>query len=115
VSGGWITTSGTIANNLHVCVRHTASTTSNQFTESVLTVDTVSARFIVSTGSPIRVCNLDIDGDLLVSATKDWLVYLRASLGFSPNAAVQGTGITEAQWNAMRPSINANCGTNFLP
>ena|GEM_PF-5100402 len=38
---------------------------------------------------------------------------LRASLGFNATAAVQGTGITEAQWNAARPLINANCGTNF--
>lgn len=112
-SSTFVSTSGTVSNGQYVCVRHTASSVANQFTETLLNVDTQSARFIVSTGSPIRVCNLDIDGDLLLSATKEWLLMLRASLGFNATAAVQGTGITEAQWNAARPLINANCGTNF--
>ena len=73
--------------------------------------------FVVSTGTPFTSCNLDMDGDTLLSSTKEWLVLLRASLGFTGTgtATTAGTGISAAQWTAARPLINANCGTNFGP
>ena len=56
-----------------------------------------------------------MDGDTLLSATKEWLVLLRASLGFTGAATTAGTGISAGQWTIARPLINANCGTNFAP
>ena len=65
--------------------------------------------------SVTAVCNLDMDGDTLLTASKEWLVLMRASLGFTGAATTAGTGISAAQWATARPSINANCGTNFAP
>jgi hypothetical protein len=58
-------------------------------------------------------CNLDMDGDGLLTATKEGLVLLRAMLGFSSTAVTTGTGISDAQWSVARPLLNENCGTNF--
>ena len=60
-------------------------------------------------------CKLDMDGDNLVSATREGLVLIRAMLGFGAAAAVSGTGITQSQWDATRNNLNANCGTSFSP
>jgi hypothetical protein len=62
---------------------------------------------------PVTACNLDMDGDAQVQATKEGLVLLRSMLGLNAAAAVAGTGITEAQWNATRANLNANCGTSL--
>jgi hypothetical protein len=63
----------------------------------------------------VTACKLDMDGDNQVAATKEGLVILRAMLGFTAATAVSNTGISEAQWNATRANLNANCGTNFAP
>ena len=60
-------------------------------------------------------CKLDMDGDNQVTATREGLVLLRSMLGFSAAVAVGGTGISQAQWDATRNNLNANCGTNFSP
>jgi F5/8 type C domain len=60
-------------------------------------------------------CNLDMDSDAQLIATKEGLVLLRAMLGLNGTAITNGTGISEAQWSAARPLINENCGTNFAP
>jgi hypothetical protein len=58
-------------------------------------------------------CKLDMDGDNAVLATKEGLVLLRSMLGFSSAAATANTGITQAQWDATRANLNANCGTSL--
>ena len=58
-------------------------------------------------------CNLDMDGDSVLTGNKEGLVLLRAMLGFTGTATTAGTGITAAQWTTARPLINANCGTSF--
>ena len=58
-------------------------------------------------------CSLDMDGVDGVQAFREGLVLLRSMLGFSSSAAVAGTGITEAQWNATKANLNSNCGTAF--
>ena len=65
--------------------------------------------------SATAACNLDMDGDTLLTASKEWLVLMRASLGFTGAATTAGTDISADQWATARPSINANCGTNFGP
>ncbi len=60
-------------------------------------------------------CKLDMDGDNQVRATREGLVLLRAMLGFSGSAVINGTGISQGQWDAARNNLNANCGTNFTP
>ena len=69
----------------------------------------------VGTVSATAACNLDMDGDALITASKEWLVLMRASLGFTGAATTAGIGISAAQWATARPLINANCGTNFGP
>ena len=61
------------------------------------------------------VCNLDMDGDNQLTASKEGLVLLRAMLGFTGNAVTTSTGISVGQWAAARPAINSNCGTSFAP
>jgi len=60
-------------------------------------------------------CRLDMDGDNLLSASKEGLVLLRSMLGMSGAAVVNGTGITLAQWNATRTNLNTHCGANLVP
>ena len=60
-------------------------------------------------------CSLDMDGDSLVQANKEGLVLVRAMLGFSTANAVVGSGISQAQWAAVKANLNANCGTSFTP
>jgi len=60
-------------------------------------------------------CKLDMDGDNQVRANKEGLVLLRAMLGFSGSNVVNGTGISQGQWDAVRNNLNANCGTSFAP
>ena len=116
VSGGFVSTIGTVTNGHYVCARHTASAATNQVTQTVVHIGAAAASFSVSTGTAFAAaCNLDLDGDSLLTPTKEWLVFLRASLGFTGAATTNGTGITPAQWAAARPLINANCGTNFAP
>lgn len=58
-------------------------------------------------------CKLDMDGDNVVLASKGGLVLARAMLGLSDAAAVAGTGVTLSQWQAIKLSLNLNCGTSF--
>ncbi len=58
-------------------------------------------------------CKLDMDGDNGVLAMKEGLVLLRSMLGFSSTAATANTGISQAQWDATRANLNANCGTSL--
>lgn len=60
-------------------------------------------------------CKLDMDGDNQVRANKEGLVLLRAMLGFSGSNVVNGTGISQGQWDTVRNNLNANCGTSFAP
>ena len=57
-------------------------------------------------------CNLDMDGDSLLSPTKEGLVLVRAMLGFVGPNVTAGTGLA-ASWATIRANLNANCGTNF--
>jgi hypothetical protein len=60
-------------------------------------------------------CTLDFDGDGQIDATKEGLVLLRAMLNMSGTAVTDGTGVSNAQWQAARTRLNANCGTSFAP
>ncbi|MEQ1594266.1 MAG: choice-of-anchor Q domain-containing protein [Casimicrobium sp.] len=60
-------------------------------------------------------CKLDMDGDSQPRAHKEGLVLLRAMLGFTGSAVINGTGISQPQWDGARNNLNANCGTNFAP
>jgi hypothetical protein len=59
-------------------------------------------------------CKLDMDNDNVVVAGKEGLVLVRSMLGFTSANAVVGTGISQAQWDATKNNLNANCGTNLL-
>ena len=114
-SGAFVTAAGTISNGQYVCARHTAASVRDAATQTTVHIGSTASKFLVTTGTAFAPCNLDMDGDTLLSATKEGLVLLRAMLGFTGAATTVGTGITAAQWNTARPLINANCGTNFAP
>ena len=59
-------------------------------------------------------CNLDMDGDNLLSHSKEGIVLVRAMLGFTGAAVTAGTGLA-APWATIRANLNANCGTSFAP
>ena len=115
ISTGFVSAPGLISNNQYVCARHTSASRLNAGTQTIVNVGGVSGKFLVITGTAFVPCNLDMDGDTIISATKEGLVLLRAMLGFSGATTTAGTGITAAQWATARPLINANCGTNFAP
>jgi len=60
-------------------------------------------------------CKLDMNGDNQLSALSEGLILLRAMFGMTGTAILNGTGITQGQWDAVRNNLNANCGTNFAP
>ena len=113
VSGALLTGPSTVSNGQYVCARHTSAASPNAVTQTNVHVGGAVGRFFVSTGSAFTSCNLDIDGDSLITGNKEGLILLRAMLGFTGAATTAGTGISAAQWAFVRPSINANCGTNF--
>ncbi|MDW8312423.1 MAG: hypothetical protein RMK02_06765, partial [Burkholderiales bacterium] len=103
------TTTALVANNQFLCVRHTSASTVPGMAVSHVLVGSSVAQFVTTTGASGVVCNLDFDDDGQVLASKEGLVLARALLGFSPAAAVVGTGITQAQWEAKRTALRA-CG-----
>ena len=118
VSGGFVSTIGTVTNGHYVCARHTASAATNQVTQTVVHIGGGAASFSVSTGTLFTACSLDVDGNGSVNALTDGLMLVRAMLGFTganvTNGAVVGTP-PRATWAAIQPFLNANCGTNFAP
>ena len=55
-------------------------------------------------------CNLDMNGDGLITAVSEELVIVRALMGVGAGSLLTGTGITAAQYNAVRSRINTSCG-----
>ncbi len=55
-------------------------------------------------------CNLDMNGDGLVTAGREGLVIVRALSGVGAGSLLTGTGITAAQYSAVRSRINTSCG-----
>ncbi len=110
---------GTINNNQYVCVRQVAPASPPTQTKATLVVGGGWADFIVSTGTQITSCNLDIDGSGgAPNAVSDGLMLVRAMLGFTgtnvTNGAIIGTPPRNT-WALIRDYLNQNCGTNFAP
>jgi hypothetical protein len=108
---GWTTTM-TLSNGLYVSVKHFGPLVSGS-AETKLIAGGASFPFRTSTGNAAINCNLDMNADNKLDATREGLILVRAMLGFSSAAVVAGTDVTQGAWNSMRPQINANCGTNF--
>jgi len=96
----------------YITVRHTSANPSGT-AETKLIISGAAYPFRSSTGNANIACNLDMDGNNALSATQEGLILLRAMLGFTGAAVVNGTGVTLGAWDTMRPQINANCGTSF--
>ncbi len=111
VSGGSFVPTANIANNQYLCVRHVSAPTVGTYSESRVVVGGFATKFVTLTGN-LAACNLDMDNDGQVTASKEGLVIARALLGFTPASAVVGTGITQAQWDAKRAGLAA-CGIEF--
>ncbi len=95
----------------YIAVRHSSAASGTA--ETKLIISGTAYPFRSSTGNANIACNLDMNADNNLSATLEGLILVRAMLGFSSAATVAGTGVTQGSWDAMRPQINANCGTNF--
>jgi hypothetical protein len=96
----------------YIAVRHMSANPSGT-AETKLLISGTAYPFRSSTGNANIACNLDMNGNNTLAGTMEGLILLRAMLGFDSAATIAGTGISEAQWNLMRPTINQNCGTNF--
>lgn len=109
----------TLNNNQYVCVRQVAPAFTPGQIKTTLVVGGGWADFIVSTGTQITSCNLDIDGSGgAPNPVSDGLMLVRAMLGFTGTAVTNGaiTGSPPRNtWPLIRDYLNQNCGTNFAP
>lgn len=109
----------TLNNNQYVCVRQVAPAFTPGLNRATLVAGGGWADFIVSTGTQISNCNLDIDGSGgAPNPLADGLMLVRAMLGFTgtavTNGAISGTPPRNT-WALIRDYLNTNCGTNFGP
>ena len=118
LSGGFVSTLGTVANGNYVCARLISPGSNDVQTRIMVHIGAAAANFSVTTGSQVPACTLDVDGDGSINAYSDGLMLLRAMLGFTgtnvTNGAIVGTPPRNT-WALIRPYLNANCGTSFLP
>ena len=118
LSGGFVSTLGSVGNGNYVCSRHTASAANNDVTKTVVHIGVETASFLVSTGTAFTACSLDVDGNGTINALTDGLMIVRAMLGFTGSAVTNGAIVgspPRATWAAIQPFLNSNCGTSFLP
>jgi hypothetical protein len=112
-------TNATMNNNQFVCVRQVAPAFTPGQTIATLVVGGGWADFIVSTGTQITNCNLDIDGSGgAPNAASDGLMLVRAMLGFTGTAVTTGAisgSPPRNTWPLIRQYLNDNCGTSFAP
>lgn len=101
-----------LGNGDYVTLRHSSASPFGT-AETRFTVSGQAYPFRSSTGNAAIACNLDMNADNALSATKEGLILVRAMLGLSGSAVIIGTGVTLGAWDTMRLQINANCGTNF--
>ena len=109
----------TLNNNQYVCVRQVAPASTPAQAKTTLVVGGGWADFIVSTGTQITSCKLDIDGSGgAPNPLTDGLMLVRAMLGLTGTAVTTGAIIgtpPRNTWALIQPYLNANCGTSFLP
>jgi hypothetical protein len=109
---GWINAPYEFLSGDRITVRHTSAASGTA--ETKLIISGTAYPFRTSTGNANIACNLDMNGDNVLSAAVEGLILVRAMLGFGGNAAVAGTEITPFAWEStLRPAINQHCGTNF--
>ena len=60
-------------------------------------------------------CTMDIDGDGVIAATTDGLLFSRAAMGLTGTAVTNGitfaASATRADWDSIRDYLNLHCGT----
>ena len=95
----------------YLAVRHTAAASGTAVT--YLTIGGKAFAFVTSTGDASKLCNLDLDADHQLRSNVEGVVLLRAMLGMTGTALVAGTGVASGDWLAIRPVLNAYCGTSF--
>ena len=109
----------TMNNSQHICVRQVAPANVPALTKTTLVVGGGWADFVVTTGSALTSCNLDVDGSGgAPNGLTDGLILVRAMLGFTGTAVTTGAIFgtpPRNTWALIQPYLNANCGTNFLP
>jgi len=109
-ASGWITAPYQFLPGDRIAVRHTSANPSGT-TETKLIISGTAYPFRSSTGNATIACNLDMNGDNVLSPTVEGLILVRAMLGFGADAIVAGTGVSA--WNPVRERLNQFCGTNF--
>jgi hypothetical protein len=123
VSGGFVSTPGSIGNNDYVCVRQLSGPIPDLIVQTTVHVGGSAAIFRVSTGALLSrggdPCTLDVDGNGAIEALSDGIIVLRAMLGLTGTSVTNGaTGSgspSRPTWAQIQPYLNGNCGTNFLP
>ncbi|MBP8297760.1 MAG: hypothetical protein KAX84_16730, partial [Burkholderiales bacterium] len=95
----------------YLAVRHGAAASGTAVTN--LLIGGKAFPFVTSTGNASLRCNLDVNADDQLRPDVEGLILLRALFGLKGAAVVAGTGVGIADWEMMRATINAYCGTNF--
>lgn len=62
-----------------------------------------------------QACNLDMNGDSNVTSLIEGLIFVRSLMGMQSPGLLAGTGVSQSQWDAVRPVINASCGLSLAP
>lgn len=109
-STGWFPGPWDFLSGDYITVRHTSANPGGT-AETKLIISGTAYPFRSSTGNANIACNLDMNGDNVLSHTVEGLVLVRAMLGFGADAIVAGTGLPA--WNPIRERLNQFCGTNF--
>ncbi len=80
-------------------------------------VGSAALDIIVTTGTLLTPCTLDVDGNDSQDALTDGLIILRALFGLTGTSVTNGAigkGATRSTWTDLKPHLNSNCGTNFV-
>ena len=89
----WLDSITFLGNGDYVTLRHSSASPSGT-AETRFTVSGQAYWFRSATGNANIACNLDMNEDNVLSATKEGLIFLRAMLGLSGPALINGTGVT---------------------
>jgi hypothetical protein len=110
-STGWFPGPWDFLSGDYIAVRHTSAASGTA--ETKLIISGSAYPFRTSTGNANFACNLDMNASNTLTPPDEGLILVRAMLGFTGNAVVNGTSVTPAAWDQLRPAINTHCGTNF--
>lgn len=110
ITPGTCSVSGTNGSTVTGVAVGTCTITASAPTNATYIAATANQSFSVAPA--LIVCNLRMNGNNPLLATREGLILVRAMLGFTGTAVTQGTGVA-TPWETLRDGLNATCGTSF--